>query len=701
LYKAHLATAAFVGIVLASAPNSLPGAFASTFEAWEFKAQGDILALSAAKDASGDGIDEFVVAAGRFVYLADGATGEEIWNYTTNDSYTWIAATTHPSLDVSGDGRPDVLAAAAEDRLVMLLDGANGEQIWNFSGSGSSYKQGDLCYPSARWVHLVSDIDGDGLPDMVVVSGSGDQCPKDDRFEVIALSAMTGEKLWEYVHDEDYHGLKDGTRASSPVAVVDVNKDGAGDIAIVDDHNALYVINGLTGSVIRTEKLDVFGAIWNLMVVPDISGDGIEDAIAFEFINGAGGPDYASIDAVDLASAKVVWQAKAGDGLYDGGALYTGAWLASGNSVQPAIHVAVTQRIENKLDLLLLNGNTGQEILRFHLGEDKSRDDLGRYYPIQTVPDLNGNGYDELAVGSIDSTIRLLDGKELNVIWSHSVDGGCNLISSIPAGGDQRYILVADKKSNVNALGALTSIETELTIDASAETVILSRQMTISGGISPLLPGEIVQLRYVDPTGSATMKPIVIARDGSYTDTIKPNVIGSWKVSASFAGDGYYTSTVSPTIAFTVENETKNSVYRVKIESDAGTSVSYPVVYFVEGGQVNEMSVDRQQRSLSIAITPVAGGGALRLELSRSMMDAWDSSYQVYVDGKVVEFNEIESNMEKRVLSIPFSEDSEQIQVIGTYIVPEFPIAQVMLALAIVGVTAVLAMQSRLFSMCR
>jgi hypothetical protein len=690
----------FVGIILMSSATILPKgfeAYASTVEAWEFNGLVDILAMSPTKDVSGDTFDDVVVATKNSIHLVNGATGKEIWTYTTNGSYAWIATASLPSLDVNEDGKPEALVVAADNK-VMLLDGASGRQVWNFSGSGSTYKPDDVCYSSARSVHLVQGIDSDKLPDVVVVSGSGDQCPKDDRFAAIALSAKNGKKIWEYVHDEDYHGLKDGTKASSPAAVVDINGDGILDIAIVDDHGILYIINGSTGNVIETNELDLSGQIWNLMIVPDVSGDNIDDVMAFEFIDGAGGPDYASVNAINLASAEVLWQVKAGDGLYEGGALYSATWLASGSATQPAIHVALTQRIENDLDLLLLDGRTGQEIWRFSLGDDKSRNDLAKYYPVTTVPDLNGNDYDEIAVGSIDSMIHLLDEKDAMTIWSHSVEGGGSLITSIAAKEDQRYILVADKESRVNALGGLTRINTDLTIDASAKAITVPHKVTISGTLSPPLPGQVVQLRYTDPTGFVITRPLVISQDGSYTDVIEPEAIGSWRVSANFAGKGYYTSSQSPTITFTVANVTKNSVYNVEVKSpDDNASVSYPVVYLIEGGQVTSMSIDKEQKSLNIAVSPSTQGGTLRVELQRSVIEAFASSYKVYLDGKTANFNELEQPDEQtRILSIPFPADAKQIQIIGTYVVPEFSIlAPIVLALTIMGAIVAIAIQNR------
>jgi outer membrane protein assembly factor BamB len=493
--------------------------------------------------------------------------------------------------------------------------------------------------------------------------------------------------------------LKTGVKGSSPIAIVDANHDDIDDIIIVDDHNVLYTINGLTGNEIETKELDVFGAIWNLIVVPDMSGDDFEDAIAFEFIDGSGGPDYASVVAIDLALAEVIWEAKVGDGLYNGGAVYSAEWIpAKNDSSQEGPIVAVTQRIENELRLILRNGETGQEVWQFDLGEDKGRNDLDKFYPIARVPDFTNNGYDEIGVGSIDSKLYLLDQKDGMIIWSHSVTGGVGLINSIAVGDGQRYINVADGASSVRALAGLTTIETNLTIDASDQVVIEGSKIMISGAISPALAGEIVQLRYIDPTGFVMPKSIVVAKDGSYADTIEPEIIGNWKVSARFEGGGYHTSAQSSTITFTVETQTENSVYRVEVKSDDNTSVSYPVVYFIEGGNVTEMSIDKQQKSLNIAIRTSAGGGALRLELSRNIIDAWQSSYQVHVDGKAVSFQELQADLETRVISIPFSDNAKQIQVTGTYIVPEFPVSSIMLIVALICMITIIAMRLKLLS---
>lgn len=683
----------------------------STYQTWKFNTSGDILSLSAVKDISGDGVDDVIIASNdKSIYLVDGLIGKKIWNYTASKFYAWLQPVTSSKLDVNNDTKSEILLAE-KNGLVMLLDGATGAQIWNITNKDESYPATDPCFQGQRSIHITSDIDNDGLLDVIVVSSSGDQCAKNDKFSALALGTKNGHKLWEFVHDEDYHALKDGIRGSSPALAIDIDDDGVVDLVIIDDQSILYVIDGSTGNLVREKKLDVQGAIWNLLALPDLSGDAIEDALALEFIDGEGGPDHAGVDALDLVGSRVLWQVKAGDGLYKGGALYSAAWIGDNTAATPTARVAVTQRIDEQLQLVLIYANTGNQVWQFGLGEDKSKDDLNKYYPVARIPDLNNNKYDEIVVGSIDSRIYLLDGRDATILWSFSVGGGSTAITSLSTSDSQRYIVAANKLSEVRAMAGLTTIKTSLTLGPSSQNVTVSSKMVVSGAVSPPIPGEIVRLRYVDPTGSVTTRTLIIEKDGSFTDTIKPELIGTWKASAEFKGEGYYLDSNSPTISFTVENETRNSVYILEVkanEGDAAGVTRYPIAYFIEGGRVTGISVDEQQKSLIIALEPSPAGApdqhVLKIELPRSVIDAWQSSYQVYIDGKIAAFQELDSGdyAQERALSIPFSSETREIQVIGTYIVPEFSGgALVILALTLVALVATRAIQGKLFSNSR
>ena len=687
----------------------------TTYESWNFRAPGDVLFILPAGDISGDGIGDLAVASDdKSIYMIDGLTGTKIWTYTASDLNDWVSilssstsASHGANFDVNGDDKSEVFVVS-QSGLVLLLDGAEGKQVWNITKSTSQLSSTDLCFPAVRSAHMISDIDGDDVQDVVIVAGSGDQCGKNDVIELLALSTRSGEKIWEFVHEEDFHGLKDGIQGSTPAGIVDINKDGVDDVIVADDRKILYVINGKNGNPIEIDDLEIAGEIWNFMIVPDISGDGVKDAIAFEFIDGQGGPDYASVDAINLASLNVIWRVNIGDGLYDGGAAYSAAYLARGSNDESEMNrIAVTQRIENDLHLVVLNTNTGQKMWQFSLGEDKSRNDIDKHFPVARVSDLNGNNHDEIVVGSIDSKVYLLDGSDGAIIWRYSNVAGVNFVSYLQSEGDAKvFVLFSDLNDEVHALAGLTPRSTDLTIRASDETILVSSKLTISGLLSPPFPGEIISIRYIDPNGSEIKRPLIVEKDGSYADIIKPEIVGTWKVSSSFNGEGYYLDSQSPTIAFDVVNEIKNSVYLLTIATPTGgsgsTEVSYPIVYLIEGGEVSVMSIDKAKKSLDITIKNAESldeiTRILKIELPRGVIDSVLSDFQVYLDGKAASFEEIEKDSDThfRTLSIPFSAETKKVQIVGTYIVPEFStFALIVFAAAVISVIIATTLFSR------
>ncbi len=692
LYAVSLA-AILVGLA-AITPAS--GQDASTYEVWKFGASAEIVVMSTIKDNSRDNVNDVIIAAkDRSVYLLDGVTGKRLWNFTDIEYHSWQVLLSSQDLDANGDGKSDALVSTA-DRIVVMLDGTSGAQLWRHQSAESYYRPGSACSVVVRSAHTVSDIDGDSVPDIVIVAGSGDSCTK-DRITAIAFSAKTGTKLWEFILGEDIYGLKEGTRESSPVAVMDFTKDGRKDLAIMDDQGSLRIIDGMTGTETRNTKPGIFGAIWNLVEIPDISGDGQNDTIAFEFIDGEGGPDYARINAMDLIGSRIIWQVKLGDGLYNGAALYSAAWLSD----TPAggikeTYVSITHRIDNDLQLLLLDGKTGQEKWKFDLGEERSRDDLIKFYPVARIAD-ESNANDELAVGSIDSKLYLFDPATGGNIWTHAINGQINGIEFVPAPGGQKYIIVKDQYSGVRALSRLTTIETSISISSSSKTVVESSRLVISGAVSPPFPGEVVQLRYVDPTGAATTKPLILEKDGRYVDIIEPEIIGDWKVSVEFKGEGFYLDSNSGTIGFTVIDETTTSSFPVKVRGEE-SGVAYPVQYLVDGGQVTDMAIIKEQKTLSISLTPSSSaGGRLLVELPRSVIDSWQGEYQVFKDGRAAGFEEVQSDETNRALSIPFDGNTRQVQIIGTYIVPEFSVmGPLIMALTMVAAIAAISVRSRI-----
>jgi hypothetical protein len=265
----------------------------------------------------------------------------------------------------------------------------------------------------------------------------------------------------------------------------------------------------------------------------------------------------------------------------------------------------------------------------------------------------------------------------------------------IAAPGGRKYIVVEESYKGLTALSRQTTIDTSLKIESSAKTVVASSKVVISGALQPTFPGELVEIRYVDPAGAVTTKPLVLSRDSTFSDVLEPVMPGTWKVNVAFDGEGFYLDSKSTTLDIVVVGETETLVYLLKVPDDE--SISYPIAYHVNGGQVNSMSVNKETKTLRVAINPSAADGSLNIDLPRSVIDAFESNYQVYVNGQVAQFQELGSDSSKRSLSIPFKQDATEITISGTYIVPEFSaVAPLVLAVTMLAVIATIGMRGRL-----
>ena len=123
----------------------------------------------------------------------------------------------------------------------------------------------------------------------------------------------------------------------------------------------------------------------------------------------------------------------------------------------------------------------------------------------------------------------------------------------------------------------------------------------------------------------------------------------------------------------------------------------------ISGGTVTEMEIDMDSTSLIVKIDS-DDAGSITITLPRDVIDATinneDDDLFVIVDGEEVDFDETTTSTD-RTLTIAFPAGTEEIEIIGTFVVPEFgTIAVMILAVAIISIVAISA-KSRLSIMPR
>ena len=125
-----------------------------------------------------------------------------------------------------------------------------------------------------------------------------------------------------------------------------------------------------------------------------------------------------------------------------------------------------------------------------------------------------------------------------------------------------------------------------------------------------------------------------------------------------------------------------------------GTSIDFQAK--LSNGSVEGIEVDTDFTSIIILVqTDEAEDGELMLTLPRDLIDSKlngdDDEFIIIVEGEEADYQELSTNDKERELTIPVFAGAEEIEIIGTQVVPEFPIAVMAIMGLIVATTVVMS----------
>ena len=217
-------------------------------------------------------------------------------------------------------------------------------------------------------------------------------------------------------------------------------------------------------------------------------------------------------------------------------------------------------------------------------------------------------------------------------------------------------------------------------------------KVTISGTSSDYISGTPVTVMIRNPIGNIIkIDQVDLGTDKTYSTTVTASgglwqAAGTYTVSVQFGSKDRSAQTT-----FQFAGSVGGAGNTIKVD---GTDMS--VTYSITNGKVLGIKADTQSKSLIVSIQ-TTGDGVLTITLPRGLIDSksgsQDMAYVVLNDGQEnVDFQETGTTTTDRTLSIPFTDGTQEIEIIGTQIVPEFgPIAALVLAIAIISIIAVSA----------
>ncbi|MBA4462825.1 MAG: hypothetical protein H2B01_01390 [Nitrosopumilaceae archaeon] len=111
-------------------------------------------------------------------------------------------------------------------------------------------------------------------------------------------------------------------------------------------------------------------------------------------------------------------------------------------------------------------------------------------------------------------------------------------------------------------------------------------------------------------------------------------------------------------------------------------------IYYQVDGELIAMAIDPELTSLLIALENTSDS-VFKIDLDHELINAHNNEFAILVNGFEVEY-EIVSDDDSSTLTFFVPEHTEEIEIIGTHVIPEFPLGAIFgLAVLIITITVI------------
>ena len=240
-----------------------------------------------------------------------------------------------------------------------------------------------------------------------------------------------------------------------------------------------------------------------------------------------------------------------------------------------------------------------------------------------------------------------------------------------------------------------------LTVTTEKESYAAGEPVVILGLVDIKLEGTQAIIQIMSPIGNMVdVDQIAVDADGSFSKTISTSIGGLWKETGTytimvnygenstqveFEYGGMMSAGVQTTPEFAME-ENENMSQTITIEDNV-------LNYELTCAEILGMTPDTEMKSMIISIKTDCDG-ELTITLPKEVIDTDENGFFVLVDGD--ETNHIASSDGKLwTLTIPFSYGSEEIEIVGTFVIPEFGTIAVLVLVAAISSIFIISVKNK------
>jgi len=229
--------------------------------------------------------------------------------------------------------------------------------------------------------------------------------------------------------------------------------------------------------------------------------------------------------------------------------------------------------------------------------------------------------------------------------------------------------------------------------------------VVVFGSVNTIFENMPITIQIYHDSNLVDVAQVPVAQDGTFVKSF--NAVGQqWKEEGTYTIRAQYTSTQIAETTFEFFSQvidTSSAVFPVQIPN----SGTFDVGYTIRGGDVTVINMNLDRYSLLVKTT-MDSNGNLILKLPRESFDAQsdgkDNTFIILIskennepeDFVQIEYEEIATSSDYRTIRIPLEEGDKWIEVIGTYVIPEF--GSIVVIILVVAVSSAIIISKSRFS---
>ena len=236
-----------------------------------------------------------------------------------------------------------------------------------------------------------------------------------------------------------------------------------------------------------------------------------------------------------------------------------------------------------------------------------------------------------------------------------------------------------------------------ISLSANNDIYYMGDYIVVFGTVDTVFEEMPVTIQIYHESTLIDVGQVPVATDGTFAATFTADG-HQWKDEGTYSVRAFYTANILAETTFEFFSEVMTESHAV-FPVDIPNSGTFDVGYTIRGGEVKDIEMNLDRYSILVQTT-MDTNGSIILKLPRESFDAQndgtDETFIILISKENtsaenfahVEYEEIATGSDYRTIRIPLEEGDKWIEVIGSYVIPEF--GSIVIIILVVAVTSVI-----------